>query len=112
MAAKPGDATLHFLAGRFCYEFLSLSWVERKLAKTLFGELPQVSSEEALNYFLQAHQLKPNWKENLLYIAKVLVRDNRKAEAKKYLHQALAIPCDNMLDGNVQKQLEIMLNSI
>jgi hypothetical protein len=49
-----------------------LSWIERKVAATLFATPPTATIEEALEHFLEAENLDPGkWKENMLYIAKV-----------------------------------------
>lgn len=49
-----------------------LSWVERKLAATLFATPPESTVEDALKYFEKAEEVNPGfYKANQLYIAKV-----------------------------------------
>lgn len=49
-----------------------LSWVERKLAATLFATPPESTIEDALKYFLKAEELNCGfYKANQLYVAKV-----------------------------------------
>ena len=48
-----------------------LSWIERKMASTLFANPPEASLPEAIDHFLMAESLKPDgWKENRLFLAK------------------------------------------
>ena len=54
--------------------FFQLSWIERKMASTLFASPPSASLPEAIQHFLQAEKLKPDgWKENRLFIAKCFI---------------------------------------
>ena len=50
-----------------------LSWVERRLAATLFATPPTATVEEALEHFLRVDALTQSrpWKDNCLFIAKV-----------------------------------------
>ena len=53
---------------------VQLSWIERKMAATLFASPPTASLPEAITHFLQAERLKPDgWKENRLFIAKCFI---------------------------------------
>ena len=56
-----------------------LSWVERRLAATLFATPPTATVEEALDHFLRVDKLTPEkpWKDNCLFIAKVRNTLNR-----------------------------------
>lgn len=106
MAIKTDDPTLLHMAGRFVIEFLSLSWVERKVAAALMGSLPDVSYETALKYFYQAYHLKPQWKENLYYIAKAHIDSGESSEARTYVDMALAIPSNTLEDETIDRRLE------
>ncbi|MCP9264711.1 Regulator of microtubule dynamics protein 1 [Dirofilaria immitis] len=57
--------------GRFSYEVVNLSWIEKRLCNILFSEVPHSTINEALNDFLEAEKYSPFvWPENLLYIAR------------------------------------------
>ncbi|XP_076359681.1 regulator of microtubule dynamics protein 3-like isoform X3 [Tachypleus tridentatus] len=70
LSLNSSDPSLHYLLGRWCYEVAILSWWERKLASTLITALPESSLDIARMHLLKADSLKPDWKENILFIAK------------------------------------------
>eukprot|EP00092_Neocalanus_flemingeri_P029756 GFUD01032304.1.p1 GENE.GFUD01032304.1~~GFUD01032304.1.p1 ORF type:complete len:425 (+),score=92.78 GFUD01032304.1:53-1327(+) len=90
---NPGDHITHHLLGRFCYEVSQLSWIERKMASTLFASPPSASLPEAIDHFLQAERLKPDgWKENRLFIAKCHIGLGEYNQAVIWLDKADSIP--------------------
>lgn len=108
MTLKKNDSTLYYLAGRFCMELLSLSWIELKVANTFFGPIPCVSHQDALEYFLQAYKLKPAWKENLYYIGHLLLAQKQPDEARKFVDEALSIPVYSCEEEEVHRKLQDM----
>ncbi|KAB0381071.1 hypothetical protein FD755_008855, partial [Muntiacus reevesi] len=50
----PEEPFLYYLKGRYCYAVSKLSWIERKMAATLFGNIPSSTVQEALQNFLKA----------------------------------------------------------
>ncbi|VDP37640.1 unnamed protein product [Soboliphyme baturini] len=90
---NPDDWFSHYIYGRWCFTVAALSWVERKVASTLFEEPPIATYEEALTEFLEAERLQPiAWKENMLYIAKCHLQMGNNEMAHEYLNAADAIP--------------------
>jgi len=102
---SPNDATLHHLLGRFCDSIAALSWVERKIASTLFAEVPKGTVEDALNHFLRAYQLRREWKENLFYLAKCCLEVKQLEAGATYLEEALSLPIRGEDDQLAQEQL-------
>jgi len=111
MTLKENDSTLYHLAGRFCVELLKVSWIEQKLANTFFGPIPSVTHEDALNYFMKAYKIKPQWKENIYYICQELVALKRSNEASQYVKEALTIPANNSEERDIHTKLQEMDNN-
>jgi len=90
---NPEDHITHHLLGRFCYEVSQLSWIERRMAATLFASPPSASLPEAIEHFLQAERLKPDgWKENRLFLAKCHIGLGDYNQAVIWLDRADSIP--------------------
>jgi len=90
---NPADPVTAHLLGRFCYEVSQLSWVERKMAATLFAAPPAASLPEAVEHFLRAEQLRPaGWKENRLFLAKCSIGQGEYNQAVIWLDRADSIP--------------------
>jgi len=78
---KPTDSGLYYTYGRWCMEVAKLSWMERKLAETLFDTPPEASYDDAVKQFKEAEKLKPNWKANHFFMGKayLALKDNKEA---------------------------------
>ncbi|GIY83929.1 regulator of microtubule dynamics protein 2 [Caerostris extrusa] len=88
IALKPEDPSLHYMLGRWCYEV-------------------------AMGHLVEAEKLKPEWKENLLYLAKkikcsltMMLREGDYSAAIKIIDRALSIPVisedDNIIHGELE----------
>lgn len=89
MELNPEDPTLHHMLGRWSYEVSSLSWMERKVASTLFSKVPECSYDDSLSSLLKAYELKPDWKENILFIAKIFINQKKYQEAIKWIDRGI-----------------------
>lgn len=65
------EAGTYLAYGRLYLEAARLTWIERKLASIIFGEPPRATYQDALDKFMEADKLEPNWKVNYFYIGKV-----------------------------------------
>lgn len=84
------------ICSRFCYEVAELSWLERKMAATLFADPPHSTMEEARDHFLAAEELKPDgWKENRQYLAKCFISLKDYKTALEWLDKANQLPVNN-----------------
>lgn len=103
----PQEPLLYYLKGRYCYTVSKLSWLEKKMAATLFGKIPTSTVEEALQNFLKVEELNPCFsKANYMYLAKCYVDLNQKDEALKFCNMALFLPCATTEDKDVQIMVE------
>lgn len=105
---KPLDPTLHYMRGRWCYEVAMLSWLERKVASTLFSSPPEATLEEARVHLMEADRLKPNWKENLLFVAKTYIGEGDYTSAIVLIDRALNIPSQSEDDEIAHSELETL----
>lgn len=109
---RPEDASLRHLVGRFKYEVANLSWIERKVASTIFAEVPAATLPEAIEDFKAAHKLNPTqWKENSLYLAKCYVALGKYADAVHWLDDAASIPVSSCEDELVELEVQTLLSN-
>jgi hypothetical protein len=107
---NPKDPTAHYLLGRWCFGVYMLSWVERKMAATLFAVPPTATVEEALERFLEADRLNPGkWKENMLFIAKCHIQKRDYVNAVEWLDKADQVPIHGHDDELYQKEVTTLL---
>jgi len=66
---NPNDPTPYHILGVWCQNVTNISWVERKIASTLFATPPESSYEEAAEYFQKSATLDPTFRRNSLQLA-------------------------------------------
>nr|KAF6430197.1 regulator of microtubule dynamics 2 [Molossus molossus] len=90
----PEEPFLYYLNGRYCYAISKLSWIEKKMAATLFGKIPSSTVQEALQNFLKVEDLHPRFsKSNYMYLAKCYIDLKQTKEAMKFCNLAEQLPC-------------------
>ncbi|PWA25917.1 hypothetical protein CCH79_00001364, partial [Gambusia affinis] len=103
---KPQDPLSYYLLGRWCYAVrdlylvsdlrvygkplvAQLSWIERKVAATLFGEPPSATIEDALKNFLKVEEIHPAYsKLNYVFLAKCYKALGQSEKARKMCEAA------------------------
>lgn len=111
LTLKPSDPTLHHLLGRFLFEVASLSWVERKVATTLFGEVPYASYSEALESLIRSEELiEAPWKENRLLIAKCYIQMGEYSQALEWLDKAEEVEPISKEDRKAEAEIANLKN--
>ncbi|KAG8550574.1 hypothetical protein GDO81_023717 [Engystomops pustulosus] len=101
---QPEDPLQYYLLGRWCYAVSQLSWIERKVAATLFGNPPTATVQEALQNFLKAEEMHPGYsKYNYVFLAKCYKDLGQKVLALKYCNEASCMP-------SVTKEVRIVGN--
>lgn len=91
LAINPNEFSLLHMRGRFSYSIASLSWFERKAAATFFATPPEATYEDAIRDFSAVLKLKPDWLENMLFLAKCLIANGDKKKAVNILRKAAAL---------------------
>ncbi|KAM4771965.1 regulator of microtubule dynamics protein 2 [Rhinophrynus dorsalis] len=110
---NPQDPLQYYLLGRWCYAVSQLSWIERKVAATLFGNPPTATVQEALQNFLKAEEMHPGYsKYNYVFLAKCYKDLGQRSIALKYCDDASAITSINKEDKDAQKDLDILRSSL
>jgi len=89
---KPKDPTTLHLLGRWCFGVANISWLERKMASTLFATPPESSYDEALKYFLAAFEADPTFRRNLVFTADTYVALKNNAKGKEFYQKAIDLP--------------------
>ncbi|XP_059140347.1 regulator of microtubule dynamics protein 1-like [Physella acuta] len=107
---KPDDALLYHMLGRWCYSVYMLTWVERKVASTLFATPPTAKIEEALQYFLKAEELSPLGSlDNALYLAKTYIAMKNNEKAAEWLRIGSKLPCSPSDEVKSADEIKILL---
>jgi len=102
---KPDEYGLYYTYGRWCIEVAKLSWMERKIASTLFDTPPEATYEDAIKQFKEAEKLKQDWKANYFYLAKAFVALKNYKEAIKYLDLGSKCPIKDEEDKIIEDEL-------
>uniref|UniRef100_A0A7N5K5R1 Regulator of microtubule dynamics protein 2 n=2 Tax=Ailuropoda melanoleuca TaxID=9646 RepID=A0A7N5K5R1_AILME len=109
----PEEPFLYYLKGRYCYTVSKLSWIEKKMAATLFGKIPTSTVEEALQNFLKVEELHPGFsKSNYLFLAKCYIDLEQTDNAVKFCNLAVLLPCVTKEDKDAQKEVNKISTSL
>lgn len=109
---NPNDATSFHILGHWCFAFAELPWYQRKVAAVLFASPPTATYEEALEFFLKAEEVDPNfYSKNLLMLGKTYLMLNDQEKALHWLHKARDYPTITEEDKEVHKEaLDLLKN--
>ncbi|GMT27962.1 hypothetical protein PFISCL1PPCAC_19259 [Pristionchus fissidentatus] len=87
------DATTWHILGIWHFTFADMSSITRLAAKAIFGTPPSSTYQEALELFLKAEQIQPNfYSKNTYYIGEVYDRLGRHQESIQYYRQSFMAP--------------------
>ncbi|KAF7669905.1 hypothetical protein LDENG_00115370 [Lucifuga dentata] len=110
---KPQDPLSYYLLGRWCYAVAQLSWIERKVAATLFGEPPSSTVEDALQNFLKVEEIHPRYsKVNYVFLAKCYRDLGQMDKARKMYEAACSMNSVSKEDEDAQKELDSLCPSL
>ncbi|CAH6779618.1 Rmdn2 [Phodopus roborovskii] len=109
----PEEPFLYYLKGRYCYTVSKLSWIEKKMAATLFGEIPSSTVHEALYNFLKTEELQPGYSlSNYMYVAKCYLDLDQSQDAWKFCNLALLLPIVTKEDRDAHKEVKKIICSL
>ncbi|XP_054620983.1 regulator of microtubule dynamics protein 1 isoform X2 [Dunckerocampus dactyliophorus] len=102
---NPKDATSLHILGYWCFAFAELPWYQRKVAAVIFASPPTSTYEEALQFFLQAEQVDPNfYSKNLLMLGKTYMALKDEQQAVLWLNKAKDYPAHTLEDKQVHQE--------
>ncbi|XP_004839365.2 regulator of microtubule dynamics protein 2 isoform X3 [Heterocephalus glaber] len=109
----PEEPFLYYLNGRYCYTVSKLSWIEKKMATTLFGKIPSSTVQEALRNFLKVEEIHPGYSLlNYMYLAKCYVDLEENQNAWKFCNLALSLPTVTKEDKEAQTEVKAIIKSL
>ncbi|XP_073344940.1 regulator of microtubule dynamics protein 1 [Pagrus major] len=110
---NPMDATSIHILGYWCFAFAELSWYQRKVAAVIFASPPTSTYEEALELFLKAEEVDPNfYSKNLLMLGKTYMAMKDKEKALLWLTKAKEYPAHTLEDKEVHKEAVDILKKL
>uniref|UniRef100_A0A8C2CLP7 Regulator of microtubule dynamics protein 2 n=1 Tax=Cyprinus carpio TaxID=7962 RepID=A0A8C2CLP7_CYPCA len=110
---KPEDPLSYYLLGRWCYAVSQCTWIERKVAATLFGEPPSATVQDALQNFLKVEEISPKYsKFNYVFLAKCYKDLGQRRQAQQMCDAASAMNIQTKEDEEAQKELDSFVSSL
>ncbi|GMS78442.1 hypothetical protein PENTCL1PPCAC_617, partial [Pristionchus entomophagus] len=91
LAMDSKEYSLLHMRGRYAYSVANLSWLERKAAAAFFATPPEATIDEALRDFLGANDVKNDWIENIVYIARCYIAKKDSKNAAIFLKEAITL---------------------
>lgn len=98
IALDPDFAPPYAVLGIFYREIAELNWVQRTLARTLFGGLPDGSYERSEELLRRAVALDPAMPLGYFELGRTLYRSGRREDARPWLEQAITLEPVSTLD--------------
>ncbi|KAF6105956.1 regulator of microtubule dynamics 2 [Phyllostomus discolor] len=103
----PEEPFLYYLKGRYCYAVSRLTWIEKKMAATLFGKIPSSTTQEALQNFLKVEDLCPGFsKINYMFLAKCSMDLKQTEDAVKFCDLAMLLPSVTREDKDAEDEVK------
>jgi tetratricopeptide (TPR) repeat protein len=110
---NPKDPTSRYLLGEFAFGLADLPWYQRAIVTAIFAAPPTGTYQEALEHFLQAEALEPDfYSMNKLMIGKCYYQLSNYKKAKEYLTKAAAITVLNEDDRKCKAEASKLLRRV
>jgi len=100
---NPEDGTCWHILGMWHYNIATIPWYQRKAAAVLFATPPESSVEEALEVFLHAEEVQPNfYSQNLVMIGRCQLSLGQPSLARPYLERARDYTREHMTQDDLE----------
>ena len=108
----PVNAGNYHVMGRWHFALSDLSWLERQVASIIYATPPEASFEEALEFFMKAHELDKKDIRNMLYIGYCYDELGQEQEAADWLNMAINANASSESDRGLQAEAKEALNDL
>jgi len=99
---RPADGSVQLALGEWCFKVAGIGWVEANAAKLLFGQAPESTYAEALDYYERAWERKPSKKA--AYKASLACdKLSRGADSAAWRTRALELPGAGAADAEIDR---------
>ncbi|XP_077092484.1 regulator of microtubule dynamics protein 2 isoform X1 [Siphateles boraxobius] len=97
----------------YLFKVSQCTWIERKIAATLFGEPPSATVQDAMQNFLKAEEISPKYsKFNYVFLAKCYKDLGQRSHARQMCDAAFAMSIVTKEDVEAQKELDSLVASL
>jgi len=109
IALNPENDTAYHVVGLWNRNLANLSWVLKTFAKILYGGVPPGSNEEAVACLKKAIEIKPDYINHHLELAKTYEMTGKKELMKEPLNRVLELPATEPDDEEYKAEAQAML---
>ncbi|MDI6850375.1 MAG: tetratricopeptide repeat protein [bacterium] len=109
---NPNNDLANFIWGSYNFEAATLNPVLRSFAKTLFGEVPEGTIEDAEKYIKRAIELNPGRIQYYYELARIYEHQKKVEQAKAVLSKAVKLRPQTREDIKYREQARKMLEKL
>lgn len=109
---NPSHYEAYLVLGVWHRKVVTASWIEKKLAKALFGGLPDGSIEESEENLKKAIRLNPDFIESHYELALTYKAEKKKKLAKEEVEKALQCSILGLREEEIKKEAESLLKKL
>lgn len=107
-ALLPEDSSIQTALGQWCFKVAGISWIERNIAKALFGAPPESTYEEALGFFEASDSIRPSKKASY-FAGQSCAKLKRGGDAQTWYTKCIELPSSGEADAELNKQAQAEL---
>jgi tetratricopeptide (TPR) repeat protein len=100
----PRNYKAYHVLGKWNYEVSSLNYLERTMAKFLYGGLPNASLQNAIAFYEKSRGINPGFLLNYLELAKAYKKNNQKNIAIDLLRKMMTLPNHIFDDTRIKRE--------